>query len=209
MERLADDLLLAPPLTTRPFALALCALASLALALLAALAAHWRHAVPAPERALQARAAEARLKAARLSKVAHFVEVSLLEREGIKLDKELARERAARLARAASGAGAAGAAGAAERLLRPAALLALAAAFWGAPLAEGLPARALGPGVGALLAFPGLPRGSLGVLAWLGVCHVVASRAAAAAAAALGLATKAEGEGEGGGALGMLSRFLR
>lgn len=197
------SLLPASPLATRPFALALCALVTLLLALAAALLTHRQHAVPAAERALKARAAEARLKASRLSKVANFVEVSLLEREVIKLDKEAAAAARARAEAAKLSGG--GGADAFARLVRPAVLLALAAAFWGAPLAEGLPAHALGPGVGALLAFPGLPRGSLGVLAWLCICSVVAARASAAGARAFGLVTGPESEGEG--MLGMLSRF--
>jgi hypothetical protein len=57
-----------------------------------------------------------------------------------------------------------------------------------------------------LLGFPGLPRGSLGVIAWLGICHIVAARAAAAIARALGLVTA---EAEEGGVMGMLKSVLR
>jgi hypothetical protein len=195
----------ASPLSTRPVALVACALALLLLSLGAAVLAHWRHAVSAAERALQARAAEKRREIAGLSKVSDFVRVSLLEREIIKLEKEAAAAAKARAAQAQTSDSAG--LGAAARVLQPAALLLLAVLFWGQPLAEGLPAHALGPGVATLLAFPGLPRGSLGVLAWLGICYVVAARVTAAVSRALGFATGAEPEEAG--LMGMLKSALR
>ena len=194
------------PLVTRPLALLACALVTLLLSAAAAALAHLERAASSEERSLEARAADVKSRVARLSPMADFVQVSLLQREAIKLGKELALARAAREARVASR----GASRALERLVRPAALVLLAAAFWGAPLAEGLPTDALGPGVGALLAFPGLPRGSVGVLAWLALCSAVASGVVSAAAAALGLdGADGKAEGDAAGALGMLQRFLR
>jgi hypothetical protein len=126
-------------------------------------------------------------------------------REIIKLEKEAAAAAKARAAQAQTSDSAG--LGAAARVLQPAALLLLAVLFWGQPLAEGLPAHALGPGVATLLAFPGLPRGSLGVLAWLGICYVVAARVTAAVSRALGFATGAEPEEAG--LMGMLKSALR
>ena len=172
-------------------ALTACALAALLLSLLLLVLRHLQEREPADERRLAAEVAAVEASAARLSKVADFVEVSLLERRAIRLRKErdaLARARAADRT-------AYDPAALASRFAQPALLLLITLLLWGRPLATGLPVHALGPGVGTLLAFPGLPRGSLGVVAWLSICSATAGALTSAAGRALGLVKSESGAG--------------
>ncbi len=147
------------------------------------------HIAAAVAEALQARKApgqaerEAALAALRaktkgLTPAQDFVALSLLQRQIIKAEKELA---------AVAGAAAASSIDVATPLLsrgKPALLLALAVLYWSTPMAR-LPGRLLWP-------LPGLSSadGSLGVLAWLWACSSVCAAAVPAAAQALGLPKK-------------------
>ena len=76
----------------------------------------------------------------------------------------------------------------------------LAAALWGGGAIAFLPPRWFGPFVPWWLVARGLPPGSIGVLAWLGACHVIVSGAAKAAAGQAGLIVEEPG---------MLQRLLK
>ncbi len=107
--------------------------------------------------------------------------VSRLERKLVKLGKEEAATREAR----ASGGAAGAAAAAAARYGKPAVLLVLAALYWGTAIAA-VPVGTLGPAA-MFLSFPGWPRGTVGVVAWLAAVNAVAGRAVVGAARVLGV----------------------
>lgn len=157
---------------------------------------------PTPrEEELQRDISTARAQIRGLSKVADFVIVSKLERQAGKWEKELGQVRAAK---AADASGASSPAAAVRSYVRPAALALLVLAFWGTPLASGLPVSALGP-VAVFLSLPGWPRGTLGVVAWTMLCNSAAATAVAAAARAAGVAPKKE---EAGGLMGMATKAM-
>ena len=99
----------------------------------------------------------------KLDPVSDFVTVSKLQRESVRLERQLEDAAAARSPspRAAM----------AARAARPAVLGALLWLWWGQPLVQFVPSR-VWP-IGKMLAVPNLEVGSLGVVAW----HVVCRRA--------------------------------
>ena len=123
---------------------------------------HWARLSPL-ELQCKAQHADVKRQLRKLDPVSSFVAVSKLQRESVRLERQLEEAATARAPtpRAAV----------AARAARPVALGALVWLWWGQPLVQFVPSR-VWP-VGKMLAMPNLAVGSLGVIAW----HVVCRRA--------------------------------
>lgn len=182
----------------------LIALAIFLLHLLAGVAAHFQNRKTSAEVAAEARVAAVRAEVARLSPVADFVKKSKLERELVRLEKELAQLRGegdhwdregSRLPPARGGPDVAHLL---TRRTLPLLCAAAAALCWGSPVLR-VPDKLLWP-LGWALA----RGGGMGALAWCAACNSVAGRLVAS----LPLQTKKRGEEGGilGSILGMLKQ---
>jgi hypothetical protein len=118
-----------------------------------------------------------------LSPVADFVGVSKLQRAKNKLERAVED---AHKARAAPGAAAARPSAVLTRYVQPAVLALLVLAFWSQPVAA-LPPRWFAP-LSWVMRSPGYPAGTVGVVAWVALCHAVLAPAVKWAAAAAGVA---------------------
>lgn len=100
-----------------------------------------------------------------LSVVSDFVQRSKLERQLVKLEKDLKTAAGAR----AAAVKAADIPSLLSRYAVPALYLLLAMTFWNTPVAV-IPPSLIGP-LSYTLAFPGWPRGTVSIVAWLTICH--------------------------------------
>ena len=170
--------------------------------LIAAVAAHFQYRKTGAERTSESRVSALRLEVSRLSSVADFVKKSKLERELVKLEKELSQLRgegdhwARDGSRLAPARGGVDVAHLLSRRALPLLCAAACVAHWRAPMAE-VPEGLLWP-LGWALA----RRGAVGVVVWCAALHAVAGRLVAL----LPLQTKPRGEE--GGMLGQLGSMM-
>jgi hypothetical protein len=163
---------------------------------------YWRSHRQAPgEAALHVQMRALKAEIARLSPVADFVEVSLKQRQMVKLEKSLAALVAARGALQAHDGSAV-----ITSYVQPALFLVLSLAFYSTPVAH-VPGNWLWP-LSWFLALPGHPTGTISMPSWIFICHAIVSRAATALATVAGIAPEASSSiFSPAGIMGLVNKF--